>query len=122
MNEIYNHRDLTVVKVKTEIDRRTKIIMKKAAENAQNPQPMRFKHEISVVEEVENPGQININQLPHETSMNPYGKMFKERDNVYVDQFKKIFGEDQDELSWNFSEMGPIITIPTKKQKKSIWN
>ena len=81
---------------------------------------MRFKHEISVVEEVENPGQININQLPHETSMDPYGKMFKERDNVYVDQFKKVFGDDQDELSRNFSEMGPIITIPTKKQKKSV--
>jgi len=64
LNEIYDHRDLTVVNLKGVIDRRTNEVLKAAQEHASNPEPMVFKHDVEVKEFIDNPEVVDVKKLP----------------------------------------------------------
>lgn len=51
IDETYNHRDVTIQKLNKSVDEKTSIIMDLAVDNP-NIRPMRFKHSISLIEDV----------------------------------------------------------------------
>lgn len=48
--ELYNHRDLVILRIKNKIDEKTKFIMKLAEQDADTFKPTIYKHEISIQE------------------------------------------------------------------------
>lgn len=67
--------------------------MAQAQQKVDHPTPLRFKHEITVVEEIKNPTLINIDKLPPQTKMSLEGDIFQGEENPDVTKFKETFGE-----------------------------
>ena len=115
--EAYNHKDLTIVRLKSLIDQRTKIIVSLASENVNAPQAQIFKHNIEIEERIINPNLVNVNNLPRPTILNSSEQMYQEGSNPLVDEFKDEYGEEALNIAHNFNTEGPTIIIPTKKAK-----
>ena len=69
----YNHKDLTIVRLKSFIDDKTKLIMNEAREDAEHPVPHRMKYNIEMVTSVTGGDSINLHQLPDQTTINTSG-------------------------------------------------
>ena len=59
-----------------------------ARENENNPKPLRFKHEISIVEDVHDDGRFDIANLPKQTDFENESKLFTDYDSPEVEEFK----------------------------------
>ena len=115
--EAWNHKDLTIVRIKKYIDERTQSIVELARHNADSPQPQIFKHTIEIEERVVNPNLVNVNNLPRPTAVGSGDQMFREGENPDVTDFKDEYGEQADHLADNYSGQGPTIIIPTEREK-----
>ncbi len=122
IEEAYNHKDLSIVRLKTFIDDKTKNIVELAANGFSHIQPKIITHKIEIQERVINPNQFNIDELPRPTALNSSGEMYQMENNPYVEDFKNKYGEEISEsVTQNYSHQGPVIYIPTKKKiKKTI--
>ena len=63
MDEVDTHKEVTILRLKTLIDDRTKIIIEAARENAENPEPKIIKHNIEITTEIHD-NNINTDNLP----------------------------------------------------------
>lgn len=68
LEELYNHRDLVILRVKKLVDHRIKNIMKQAEEDKLNPTPTIYKHEITIEEQVDKGNLPNYQNFPRPTS------------------------------------------------------
>ena len=123
ITEIYYHGQLANANIKAEINRRTKLILKKASDSAQNPQPKVYTHSIQIQEKINAPGQLNVNQLPRPIVMDTSNQLYQGHINQYVEQFKKYTGNQLDSNdglnSINASSYGPVVIIPSRKLKQA---
>jgi hypothetical protein len=113
LDEIYNHQNLVIINLKSIIDKKTKEIVKEAEEDATNPTPMVFKHDITVREYINNPNSIDVNDLPRQTAVGSNGQMYEAGVNPLVEKFKQTFGELADQNKKTFSDKGPTVILPT---------
>lgn len=118
LNEIYDHRDLTVVNLKGVIDRRTNEVLKAAQEHASNPEPMVFKHDVEVKEFIDNPEVVDVKKLPRQTEIGNTGKIFQEQTNPYVQEYINTFGEQSNEMKKVYSDQGPTVFIPAVQEEE----
>lgn len=116
--EAFNHKDLTIVRIKEYIDDRTKSIVDLARNNINSPQPQIFKHTIEIEERVVNPNLVNVDNLPRPTAIGSNDRMYEEGNNPLVDEFKEEYGDQAENLKENYSGQGPTIYIPTSKKIK----
>jgi hypothetical protein len=63
LDEVDSHKEVLILRLKTLIDDRTKLIIEAAQENAENPQPKIIHHTINIVTEVKD-HNINTDNLP----------------------------------------------------------
>ena len=63
LDEVDSHKEVLILRLKTLIDDRTKLIIEAAKENAENPQPKIIHHQINIVTEVKDPN-IHTDNLP----------------------------------------------------------
>lgn len=63
LDEIDSHKEVTILRLKTLIDDRTKLIIEKAQESAENPQPKMITHDITIKTTVKD-DNINTDHLP----------------------------------------------------------
>ena len=90
-----------------------------AKENSTNPKPLRFKHEISIVEDVHDDGRFDISNLPKSTDFQNEEKLFTDHDSPELEEFKLRYKDELDEKGEeNLNPQGPIVYIPTKKKVK----
>lgn len=117
VTEIYDHNDVTIIKLKKHIDARTRKVIERARESYENPQPKLYKHVIEIQEKVNTPRPINVNNVPRPVVMDASNQMYAMHDNPYVEDFHN---ETNNELrdGQEYAEMnteGPIIHIPSRK-------
>jgi hypothetical protein len=115
LNEAYNHKDLTVVRIKAFIDEKTKLIVANAAQNPLAPRPQIFKHQIQIEEKIINPDRVNIDTMPRDVYANTSTHMYKSG-NPKVQEFRENYG-DQLEAMDRFSNAHTTVVIPTNKKK-----
>ena len=63
LDEVDSHKEVVILRLKTLIDDRTKLIIEAAQENAENPQPKIIHHTINIVTEVKD-HNVNTDDLP----------------------------------------------------------
>jgi hypothetical protein len=63
LDEIDSHKEVTVLRLKTLVDDRTKLIIEKAQESAENPEPKIIKHHITIETTVHS-NEVNTDNLP----------------------------------------------------------
>ena len=63
LDEVDSHKEVLILRLKTLIDDRTKLIIEAAQENAENPQPKIIHHTINIVTEVKDKN-YNLDKLP----------------------------------------------------------
>jgi hypothetical protein len=117
ITEIYDHNDVTIIKLKKHVDERTRKVIAMAQESYENPQPKLFKHVIEIQEKINAPRPIDVNDVPRPMVMDSSNQMYALHNNPYVDEFheetdhKYINGPEHLEIN----NSGPIIQIPDRK-------
>ena len=120
ITEIYDHNDVTIIKLKKHVDERTRKVIAMAQESYENPQPKLFKHVIEIQEKINAPRPIDVNDVPRPMVMDSSTQMYAMHNNPRVDEFheetdhKFIDGAEH----FNVDNNGPIITIPDRKLKE----
>lgn len=94
LDEVDSHKEVLILRLKTLIDDRTKLIIEAAKENAENPQPKIIHHQINIVTEVKD-HNIDTANLPG-------------------DQFAINLGTDADELE-QMDEEDTASDLKTRK-------
>ena len=64
MDEVDSHKEVTILRLKTLIDDRTKLIIEAAQENAENPQPKIITHQINIQTQINDPNLPAPTNLP----------------------------------------------------------
>ena len=83
LDEIDSHKEVTILRLKTLIDDRTKLIIEKAEESAANPQPKLITHNITIKTTVKD-NNISAENLPKSPFANDFegdGDIMSELDN-----------------------------------------
>lgn len=122
ITEIYDHNDVTIIKLKKHIDERTRKVIEMARESYENPQPKLFKHVIQIEEKVSGQRPIDVRDVPRPMLQDASSQMYALHNNPYVEQFNEETGHQfvdgaPDHLG--VSNDGPIIQIPDRKLKDS---
>lgn len=65
MDEVDSHKEVTILRLKTLIDDRTKLIIEAARESAENPQPKIVTHQISIQTQINDPNLPAPDNLPN---------------------------------------------------------
>ena len=76
LDEVDSHKEVTILRVKTLIDDRTKLIVEEAKNNPQIVLPPEIKHKIEITEEIIDPNAISIENLPPPQILNSNPKDF----------------------------------------------
>ena len=59
MQDLSDHKELAIIKLKAYIDDRTKKIVHNAEQNIYSPQPLRYRHQITIEETLNNPNHTD---------------------------------------------------------------
>lgn len=116
ITEIYDHNDVTIIKLKKHIDARTRKVIERARESYENPQPKLYKHVIEIQEKVNTPRPINVHNVPRPVVMDASNQMYAMHDNPYVEDYLAETGDHGDGIEESsMNNEGPIIHIPSRK-------
>lgn len=76
LDEVDSHKEVTILRIKTLIDDRTKLIVEDAKKNPSSVIPPEIKHKIEITEELLDPNAISIENLPRPQILNSNPKDF----------------------------------------------
>lgn len=76
LDEVDSHKEVTILRLKTLIDDRTKLIVEEAKSNPDIVLPPEIKHKIEITEELVDPNAISIENLPPPQILNSNPKDF----------------------------------------------
>ena len=65
LDEVDSHKEVTILRLKTLIDDRTKLIIEEAKKHPDTIIPARIKHHIEITESIQNNNYIDTDHLPH---------------------------------------------------------
>ena len=65
VDEVHNHKEVTILRLKTLIDDRTKLIVAEAKQHPDEVQPKRISHTVEIEETIDQQSKLpNLDQLP----------------------------------------------------------
>ena len=94
MSEIYNHRDLAILRTKKAIDDKTTLIMK-MADKQRDLKPTIYKHEITIQEQLDSPKPPNFAEFPRPVDETHWDKLFERDQDARMAILQKEYSNTQ---------------------------
>ncbi len=126
IEELYAHRDLTIARLKRDIDERTALITDKFRKQSDHPTP-KIKKDLITIDEVliDHPNyHLDLDNLPRPMIENGKGQMYAMDNNPWVQSFAHNIGPDHYASINTPYQMpqfdSPLIVAANKKQKRNL--
>jgi hypothetical protein len=112
-NEIYDHRKISLYRLKSYINARSRVILSRKGKMMDEQKPVLVKRKIRIDESIlTNDDNYRINTLPNEIIMDPYPQIFGKQKHPAVKQLLRNYPEYVQNHETKFGYDGPIIEIP----------